>query len=77
MGDGAYGVTEITGGGLETIVKQKGSAGTSDPLDQRSSVGWKAIRTAEILIPNYLVRVECCSEFSASTAASMGDATSN
>lgn len=32
LADGAYGVTEITGGGLETIVKQKGSAGTADPL---------------------------------------------
>jgi N4-gp56 family major capsid protein len=61
FGDGAYGVTEVTGGGLQTIVKQKGSAGTSDPLDQRSSVGWKALKTAEILIPNYLVRVESCS----------------
>ena len=60
IGDGAYGVTEITGGGLQTIVKQKGSAGTADPLDQRSSVGWKAIKTAELLIPNYLVRVESC-----------------
>ena len=70
LGDGAYGVTEITGGGLETIVKQKGSAGTADPLDQRSSVGWKAIKTAEILIPNYLVRVESKSAtFSATTAA--------
>ena len=70
LGDGAYGVTEITGGGLQTIVKQKGSAGTADPLDQRSSVGWKAIKTAEILIPNYLVRVESCSKrFSASAAA--------
>ena len=58
LGEGAYGVTEITGGGLQTIVKQKGSAGTADPLDQRSSVGWKAIKTAELLIPNYLVRVE-------------------
>ena len=58
FGEGAYGVTEITGGGLETIVKQKGSAGTADPLDQRSSIGWKAIKTAEILIPQYLVRVE-------------------
>ena len=58
FGEGAYGVTEITGGGLETIVKQKGSAGTADPLDQRSSVGWKAIKTAELLIPQYLVRVE-------------------
>lgn len=67
FGEGAYGVTEITGGGLQTIVKQKGSAGTADPLDQRSSVGWKAIKTAEILIPNYLVRVESKSNrFSAS-----------
>ena len=70
MGEGAYGVTEITGGGLQTIVKQKGSAGTADPLDQRSSVGWKAIKTAELLIPNYLVRVESKSaEFSDTTAA--------
>ena len=70
LGDGAYGVTEITGGGLQTIVKQKGSAGTADPLDQRSSVGWKAIKTAEILIENYLVRVESKSAaFSATTNA--------
>ncbi len=32
LADGAYGVTEITGGGLQTIIKQKGSAGTADPL---------------------------------------------
>ena len=68
FGDGAYGVTEITGGGLQTIVKQKGSAGTADPLDQRSSVGWKAIKTAEILIPNYLVRIESCSAAFSATA---------
>ena len=69
MGDGAYGVTEITGGGLQTIVKQKGSAGTADPLDQRSSVGWKAIKTAELLVPNYLVRVESKSAVFSGTAA--------
>ena len=70
LGEGAYGVTEITGGGLQTIVKQKGSAGTADPLDQRSSVGWKAIKTAEILIENYLVRIESKSAtFSATTNA--------
>ena len=69
LGEGAYGVTEITGGGLQTIVKQKGSAGTADPLDQRSSVGWKAIKTAELLIPNYIVRVESKSKvFSASAS---------
>jgi N4-gp56 family major capsid protein len=64
FGSGAYGVTEITGGGLETIVKQKGSAGTADPLNQRSSIGWKAMKTAEILIDAYMVRVECKSDFS-------------
>ncbi len=70
FGDGAYGVTDIGGGGLEIIVKQKGSGGTADPLDQRSSVGWKAIKTAELLVPNYLVRVESCSKrFSATTEA--------
>ena len=69
LADGAYGVTEITGGGLETIVKQKGSAGTADPLNQRSTVGWKAIKTAEILIQDYIVRVESCSAKFSGTAS--------
>ena len=70
FGEGAYGVTEITGGGLQTIVKQKGSAGTADPIDQRSSVGWKGIKTAELLIPAYIVRVESYSnKFSATAKA--------
>lgn len=58
MGANAYGVTDIEGGGAEVIVKPKGSAGTADPLDQRGSFGWKGMRTAAILVPNYLVRVE-------------------
>lgn len=65
LGDGAYGITEVSGGGLQTIVKQLGSGGTADPLNQRSSVGWKAIKTAEILLDAYMLRVECCSDFSA------------
>lgn len=66
IADGAYGITEITGGGLQTIIKQLGSSGVSDALNQRSSVGWKAIKTAEILVEPYLVRFECCSpDFSA------------
>lgn len=32
LGDDAYGVTDITGGGLQHIVKQLGSSGTADPL---------------------------------------------
>lgn len=69
FGQNAYGVTEVTGGGLQTIIKQLGSAGTSDPLDQRSTVGWKAIKTAEILMQAYMIRVECCSKFSSTAEA--------
>ena len=58
IGQNAYGLTSISGGGLQTILKQKGSAGTGDPLDQRSTVGWKATQTAEILSPEFMVRVE-------------------
>lgn len=60
-GKDAYATTEITGGGLQTIVKQLGSAGSADPLNQRSSTGWKATKVTEILHPDYLIRVECCS----------------
>ena len=63
MGEDAYGVTEIEGGGLRHIVKQLGSGGTSDPLDQRSTVGWKASRVAERLVEQYMIRVETASTF--------------
>ena len=63
LGDNAYGVTEITGGGLQHIVKQLGSAGTSDPLDQRATAGWKATKVAERLVENYRVRIESGSTF--------------
>ena len=36
----AYGVTSVTGGGLQHIVKQLGSAGTADPLNQRATTGY-------------------------------------
>lgn len=58
----AYGVTEIEGMGLEHIVKQKGSAGTADALNQRSTVGWKATKTAERLVEEYMLRIEHSSE---------------
>lgn len=64
LAEGAYGTTEITGGGLETIIKQLGSAGSADPLNQRSSVGWKATATAEILVEAYMIRCEHKGAFS-------------
>lgn len=63
MGENAYGVTEVSGGGLEFIVKQLGSSGTADPLNQRATAGWKAIKTAEILVQQYMIRVETTSTF--------------
>ena len=42
----------------------RGSSGTADPLDQRSSVGWKGVHAAAILYDEYMVRVECGSSYS-------------
>ena len=69
LGANAYGVTEIEGGGLRTIIKQLGSSGVADALDQRASIGWKAVKTAEILIEAYIIRLECKSELSGTAAA--------
>lgn len=66
----AYGVTEIEGMGLEHIVKQKGSAGTGDPINQRSTVGWKATKTAERLVEEYMLRIEHSSETYGASAKS-------
>lgn len=63
LGANAYGITELSGGGLETIIKQLGSGGTADPLNQRATVGWKATKVAERLVENYMVRVESASSF--------------
>lgn len=63
LADNAYGTTEIEGGGLQHIVKQLGSAGTADALNQRATVGWKATKTAERLVEPYMVRIETCSTF--------------
>ncbi len=67
LGKGAYGTTEVTGGGLETIVKQLGAG--DDPLNQRSTVGWKATKVSERLVEQYMVRIESASSYSATASA--------
>lgn len=64
LGANAYGTTMVEGGGLQSIVKQLGSAGTADPLNQRATAGWKAIKTAKILYDDYMVRIESASTYS-------------
>ena len=68
IGKNAYGVTELEGMGLQHIVKQLGSGGTTDPLNQRATAGWKLAKTAEILVQEYMVRIE-----SAASATTGGD----
>ena len=63
LGENAYATTKIEGGGLETIVKPLGSGGTADPLNQRSTVGWKAMKVTEILSQQYMVRIETASTY--------------
>lgn len=58
LGENAYGVTSINGGGIETIAKQLGSGGTEDPLNQRATFGWKLNKTAAILSQEFMVRIE-------------------
>ena len=63
LGSNAYGVTEVSSGGLETIIKQLGSGGTSDPLKQRASAGWKATKVAARLVEQFMCRIETTSSF--------------
>lgn len=63
FGKDAYGVVDPDGAGMHMIVKGKGSAGTADPLDQRSTVGYKFSTAARVLYPERLLRVECTSSF--------------
>ena len=63
LGENAYGVTDVEGGGLQHIVKQCGYG--NDPLNQRSSVGWKATKVAKRLLEEYMIRFESGSTFSA------------
>ena len=63
VGKNAYATTEVEGGGLETIIKPLGAG--DDPLNQRATAGWKAIKTSKILNNSFMVRIETLSEYSA------------
>ena len=58
LGRDAYGITRIAGESLKNIVKPLGSSGTADPLDQRSTSGWKASFVAKILQQLFMIRIE-------------------
>jgi N4-gp56 family major capsid protein len=58
MGQNYYGISRISGEAMKNIVKPLGSAGTADPLEQRSTSGWKATFLAKRLNENFCVRIE-------------------
>lgn len=58
LGKDAYGITSIEGGALEFIVKQLGSSGSADPLNQRATTGWKAISGCVRLAEMFMLRIE-------------------
>lgn len=58
-GKNAFGVVDVAGTGrFQTIAKPLGSAGASDPLNQRASVGWKSFQLPKILNNNFMIRIE-------------------
>ena len=58
FGQNAYAQTRISGESLKNIIKPLGSAGSADPLDQRSTSGWKATYVATVLNANFIILVE-------------------
>lgn len=59
LGRYAYGKTSIKSSKPHIVVKPAGSAGTADPLNQISTVGWKLdAYGVKVLQPEYAVRIE-------------------
>jgi len=59
IGQKAYGMIKIDGGNAQAIVKGFGSGGTTDPLSQRATVGWKMWQAARILNDAFIHVLKC------------------
>ena len=60
FGDEAYATVDLgdAGANAHVIVKPAGSAGTADPLNQASTLGWKVDGMKSLILNNdWLVRV--------------------
>src|SRR5262245_51648443 len=57
IGPGAYGVVELDGAAANVYVKQVGSAGSADPINQRGTVGVKVYFAPAVLEASRMVRV--------------------
>ena len=63
MGEDAYSVTGVGNGGIEVIVKQLGSGGTTDPLNQRATIGWKTNLGTGVMDPTAIVDLVSVSSY--------------
>lgn len=59
LGQEAYATTKLGGSSAKVIIKQLGSSGVSDALDQRSSVGWKTNFATRVLNDNWIGQLTC------------------
>jgi len=59
IGKEAYGVIDINGGNATAIIKGFGSGGTTDPINQRATVGWKMWQVARILNDAFIHVLKC------------------
>ena len=64
LGKDAYAEINPDGAGMEMIIHDKSEGGTSNPLNQFSTLGYKFSGACKILYEDRMVRVECCSSMS-------------
>lgn len=57
MGKNSYGLVDLESAGLRIIIKDKKSGGTEDPLEQRSTVGYKFTFAPKTLDANRIIVV--------------------
>jgi N4-gp56 family major capsid protein len=57
FGRDAYGITELSGQGMEMIRKEPGANDTSNPLNMFSTVGWKFVMAAKVLQASRAVQI--------------------
>lgn len=69
IGKEAYKTLEIEGEGMHTIIKPLGSGGTSDPLNQRATQGWKTTHGICITGETCMVRVESAATLNTAKAS--------
>ena len=61
----AYGLVKLAGHDIKIIRKQRGSAGTADPLDQRATVGYKFSHVTKVLDAVRAIEMYACSAWDA------------